>query len=70
MAAKGVKHGFVKKHVKHAMYKRTLLERKCTFGDFINFRSRAHKIETVNFYKVCHSAYDNKRHVLCDVSKH
>ena len=66
MTAKGVKRGFVKKHVKHAMYKRTLLQRKCTFAQFVNFRSRAHKIESVNFHRVCLSAYDDKRYVMSD----
>ena len=64
--AKGVKRGFVKKHVKHAMYKKTLIERKCTYANFVNFRSKAHKIETVNFHRTCLSAYDDKRFVLDD----
>jgi len=64
--AKGVKSGFVKKHVKHAMYKKTLIDRKCTYANFVSFRSRCHKIESVHIHRTCLSAYDDKRFVLPD----
>ena len=35
-------------------------------GYFVNFRSKAHKIETVNFHRTCLSAYNDKRFVLDD----
>jgi len=63
MTAKGVKKNFIKQHVKHDMYLKTLLDRKYTYAQFINFRSRSHKIESVAFHRVCLSAYDDKRHV-------
>ena len=62
--AKGVKHGFVKKHIRHEMYLKTLTERSCTHAQFVNFRTRRHRIVTVNSYKKCLAAYDDKRYVL------
>ena len=64
--AKGIKRSFVKKHVRHEMYLKTLLERTCTHAQFVNFRTRRHRIEFVNFYKKCLAAYDDKRYVLDD----
>ena len=61
-----MKRGFVKKHVKHEMYLKTLINRKCTYANFVNFRLRCYKIESVNFHRVCLSAYDDKRFVLND----
>ena len=61
LTAKGVKRGFVKKHVRHEMYLKTLKDRTCTYANFINFRSRSHKIETIKINRVCLSAYDDKR---------
>jgi hypothetical protein len=66
MTAKGVKKHFIKSHVKHDMYLKTLLDRKCTYADFNTFRSRSHKIESVKLHRVCLSAYDDKRYVLDD----
>ena len=66
MTAKGVKRGFVQKNVKHAMYKKTLFNRACTYANFVNFRSRSHKIESVQIHRTCLSAYDDKRYVLQD----
>ena len=63
LTAKGVKRGFVKKHVRHEMYLKTLKDRTCTYANFINFRSRSHKIETIKINRVCLSAYDDKRYV-------
>jgi hypothetical protein len=66
MTAKGVKRCFVTKRLRHDMYLETLRTRKVTYASFMNFRSRSHKLETVNFEKVCLSAYDDKRYVLND----
>jgi hypothetical protein len=62
--AKGVKRKFVYKNVRHEMYLHTLQTRKGTRAKFINFRSRDHVVESVNFDRVCLSAYDDKRYVL------
>jgi hypothetical protein len=63
--AKGVKRGFVQKRVRHDMYLNTLRTRVCTRANFVNFRSLAHNVQTVNFSRICLSAYDDKRYV-CD----
>jgi hypothetical protein len=64
--AKGVKRSFVKKNVRHSMYLHTLRNRKSTHAQFVNFRSKSHKLQTVNFARVCLSAYDDKRWVCED----
>ena len=60
LTAKGVKRLYVQKH---EMYSKTLIDHGCAFANFVNFRSRSHQIDTVNFRKVCLSAYDDKRYV-------
>jgi len=37
---KTAKCRFLKKHVKHAMFKKTLIDSKCTYANFVSFRSR------------------------------
>ena len=64
--AKGVKRGFVVKRVRHDMYLNTLRTRVCTRANFVNFQSLNHTIKTVNFSRICLSAYDDKRYVLED----
>jgi hypothetical protein len=64
--AKGVKRRFVEKHVRHDMYLHTLNTRKGTRASFANFRSHGHVVKTINFDRVCLSAYDDKRYVLDD----
>ena len=66
MTAKGVKKSFVKNHVGHEQYLHVLHNRKKTQATFLNFRSRCHKIETVEQSKTCLSAYDDKRFILRD----
>jgi hypothetical protein len=66
LTAKGVKHGYVRKHVRHEMYLHTLKSRIGTTATFLNFRSRNHVIETVQFVKKCLAAYDDKRFVQED----
>jgi hypothetical protein len=64
--AKGVKRGFVEKRVRHEMYLETLRTRLCTRANFVSFRSLSHNIQTVNFSRICLSAYDDKRYVCRD----
>jgi hypothetical protein len=64
--AKGVKKRYVSKHLQHDMYLRTLRNRTITRATYRMFRSRAHKIETVDYCKVALCAYDDKRYVLED----
>ena len=64
--AKGVKRRYVEKHVRHDMYLHTLKSRKGTRANFVNFRSLTHTVQTMNFSRVCLSAYDDKRYVLDD----
>ena len=64
--AKGVKRRFVEKRVRHDMYLNTLRTRICTRANFVNFRSQFHNVQTVNFSRICLSAYDDKRFVLND----
>ena len=66
MTAKGVKKSFVKNHVRHEQYLHVLQTRKKTQATFLNFRSRCHKIETVEQSKTCLSAYDDERFILRD----
>jgi hypothetical protein len=64
--AKGVKKRYVSKHLRHEMYLRTLRNRTIEHGKYSLFRSRAHKLETVECCKVSLCAYDDKRYVLED----
>jgi len=64
--AKGIKKRYVSKHVRHDMYLRTLRERTIERAKYRLFRSRAHKIETVECTKIALCAYDDKRYVLID----
>ena len=64
--AKGIKKRYVSKHVRHEMYLRTLRERTIEHAKYRLFRSRAHKIETVECKKIALCAYDDKRFVLND----
>jgi hypothetical protein len=64
--AKGIKKRYVAKHLRHDMYLRTLREKTIEQAKYRLFRSRAHKIETVEYSKVALCAYDDKRFVLDD----
>jgi hypothetical protein len=64
--AKGVKRRFVEKRVRHDMYLNTLKTKTSTRANFVNFRSQLHNVETVNFSRICLSAYDDKRYVRND----
>ena len=61
--AKGVKRRYVEKKVRHEMYVNTLRTLVSTRANFVNFRSQSHTIQTVNFSRICLSAYDDKRFV-------
>jgi hypothetical protein len=62
--AKGVKKRYVNKHLRHELYLRTLRERTIVHAKYKLFRSRAHKIETVDCCKIALCSYDDKRYVL------
>ena len=64
--AKGIKTNFVKKRVRHEDYLHVLRTKTITHATFRNFRSQNLKIETVEFKKICLSAYDDKRFLLPD----
>lgn len=67
--AKGIKKRYVAKHLKHDMYLRTLREKTIQHAKYRLFRSRAHKLETVECSKVALCAYDDKRYVMdCGVA--
>jgi hypothetical protein len=48
------------------MYLNTLKTKTSTRANFVNFRSQLHNVETVNFSRICLSAYDDKRYVRND----
>ena len=64
--AKGIKRSFVKKHVTHDMYLHTLQSRQSTSAEFLTFRSRNHRVQTLKLKKTCLSAFDDKRFILAD----
>ena len=64
--AKGVKKRYVAKHLRHDMYLHTLREKTIQHAKYRMFRSRAHRIQTVEICKVALSAYDDKRFVMDD----
>ena len=64
--AKGIKRRYVSKHVRHEMYLRTLRNRTIEHAKYRLFRSRAHKLETIDCHKIALCAYDDKRYVLDD----
>ena len=61
-----MKKRYVSKHLRHDLYLRTLRERTIVHAKYKLFRSRAHKIETVDYCKVALCAYDDKRYVMDD----
>ena len=66
MTAKGIKKTFVKKHVKHHMFLKTLQNKSFTTAEYLSFRSRNHFIHTQRNFKICLSSYDDKRYLLAD----
>ena len=66
MTCKGVKRGFVDKHVRHDMFLNSLRTRKRTTATFQQFQSKNHIVATVEVNKSCLSAFDDKRYILDD----
>jgi hypothetical protein len=64
--AKGVKNRYLVKNVMHDAYLRTLRNRTIIHAKYRLFRSRAHRLQTVECRKVALCAYDDKRYVLED----
>ena len=61
---KGIKKRYLNKHVQHEMYLRTLREMTIEHANFRLFRSRAHRLETLECSKVALCAFDDKRYVM------
>jgi hypothetical protein len=66
LTAKGVKRSYVKRHVTHDMYLHTLCSRQPTSAEFLTFRSKNHRLQTLKMKKTCLSAFDDKRFILAD----
>ena len=66
MTAKGIKRGFVSKHIRHGQFLKTLHTKIATKANFLQFRSTNHIIKTLDVEKLCLSAFDNKRYLLDD----
>lgn len=64
--AKGVPRNFAKKHLRHELYLRTLKNKTITHATCRQFRSKAHKLHTIEMTKIALSAFDNKRYILDD----
>lgn len=66
MTAKGIKKTFVKHHINHSDFVKTLESKRATRAEFLSFASKNHRIKTVEIKKVGLSAYDDKRYILDD----
>ena len=66
LTAKGVPRQYAKKYLKHDMYLSTLKNRTITHATCRQFRSKRHKMHTIELTKVALSAFDNKRFILKD----
>ena len=67
MAVKGIKKSYVKKNVKHEMFRNTLFTKKNSDdAKFIKFHSKLHKVTTIEQKKICLCAFDDKRYILDD----
>lgn len=64
--AKGVSKTFAEKHLRHELYLRTLKDKTITRATCRQFRSKVHKLFTVELNKIALSAFDNKRFILRD----
>jgi len=65
-ALKGIMKSYVKKHIRHQAFLKTLRSKKCTSAEFRAFRADNHVIKTVQISKICLSAFDDKRYILND----
>lgn len=66
LTAKGVAKNYAKKHLRHDMYLRTLKDKTITRAKCMQFRSKSHKLFTVELSKIALSSFDNKRFILAD----
>jgi hypothetical protein len=65
--AKGMKKHYVAKHLRQTcIFLRTLRDKTIEQAKYKMFRSRAHKIETVEYSKIALCAYYNKHFILED----
>ena len=64
--AKGVKRAAIKQQLRHVMYRRALLDEKCTSVTMHIIRSRLHQLYSETVHKQALSPYDDKRFVLDD----
>jgi hypothetical protein len=66
MTAKGIKRGYVSKHVRHRQFLNTLKTKQQTYAKFKQFGTTNHVIKTLDIDEICLSAYDDKRYLLDD----
>jgi hypothetical protein len=64
--AKGIKKQYVRKNMRHEHFIRVLHSQAVTTCTFKAFRSRNHKLQTVEITKRCLDAFDDKRFILND----
>ena len=65
-AVKGVKKSFVKNHLTHGEFVRSLETHSKTKASFMSIRSKNHNLHTVRINKDCLNPYDDKRYLLDD----
>ena len=63
---KGIKKNVVKKKIHFEHYKNCLFSGQDYYAQMVTFRSKLHKIDTVEHVKKALSRYDNKRYILRD----
>jgi len=63
---KGVKKSYTKKNVSHEQFLHVLRDQKSTYSRFRTFRSRNHRLQTVEIKKRCLNAFDDKRYIQND----
>ena len=63
---KGVSRRYIRKHLHHKLYLRTLKETESTIVTFSTIRSLMQQINTLEVTKKCVSAFDDKRYILND----
>ena len=66
--AKGIKTSFQKKHLKHDLYKRCLLQNITTSASCYQIGSDNHQLSTNKIVKAALSPYDDKRYLLADTT--
>ena len=62
--AKGIKTGFAKRHIKHALYKKCLFEECTTNASYFQIGSKNHQLSTNQIKKSALSPFDDKRYLL------